>query len=124
MKNKIFIYLARRDKKGIKILTSFNHSNSYPPTKINDLKQLNLPENIYKSLYKEFSENKMLYELWMQSSDSFESLKKSLTKRGYSNLPLHKSILYTTRTSKEEKNINLKSTKTMLRKNSKDHRLI
>lgn len=121
-KNKVYLYLARRDKKGIKILTSFNHSDAYFPTKVTDLKQLNLSEDLYKSINKEVSENKMLYELWIQSSDSFENLKKSLYKRGYSNLPLQKSIIYTSKNKKE--NIKVKTIKTMLRKKSDDHRFM
>lgn len=120
--NKVYLYLARRDKKGIKILTSFKYSNSYLPTRVTDLKQLNLSEDLYKSIEKEVSDNKMLYELWIQSSDSFENFKKSLYKRGYSNLPLQKSIIYTSKNKKE--NIKVNTTKTMLRKKSDNHRFM
>jgi hypothetical protein len=116
-KNKVYIYLARRDKKGIKILTCFNNSNTYHPTRIHDLKQLKLPDNLYNSLNKEIVDNKMLYEPWIQSSDSFENLKKSLLKRGYSNLPFQKSVIYTIK--EKENNLKLKiNNKTMLRKKS------
>jgi hypothetical protein len=64
----------------------------------------------------------MLYELWIESSESFENLKKSLLKRGYSNLPLQKSIIYTTSSKKE--NVKVKQTKSMLRKNSDPHRFM
>jgi hypothetical protein len=120
MKNKVYIYLAKRDKKGIKILSCFSNLQKYHPVKINDLKQLNLPEQMYKSLNQQILENKMMYEPWIQSSESFNDFRQSLIKRGYSNVPLQQSVSYVIRDVKEKK-IDFKSKKnTMLRRNSKN----
>lgn len=88
MKNQVFIYLARRDKKGIKTLFNFLYKTKIYPTKINNIENLQFNNEIKNSLYVEVDRNKSLYELYVESANSFNDLKKSLRQRGYKNLPL------------------------------------
>jgi len=123
MSNKIYIYLARRDKRGIKILSCFKNSQSCFPTRISDLKQLNLSDKMFNSIEKEIKDNKMMYEPWIQSSSSFNEFRQSLIKRGYSNVPIQQSVAYVAK-EPEEKKINDKFTSnekdSMLRRRSKN----
>jgi hypothetical protein len=88
MKNQVFIYLARRDKKGIKTLFNFSYKTKIYPTKISNIENLQFNNEIKNSLYVEVDRNKSLYELYIESANSFNDLKKSLKQRGYKNLPL------------------------------------
>jgi hypothetical protein len=94
-KNNLYLYLARLDKKGIKTLCSFAYSNKVYPTRINDLKELNMRPEVSAKISKEANENRMQYELYAESASSFDELKKSLRERGYSNLPMQQFTGYT-----------------------------
>jgi len=88
MKNQVFIYLARRDKKGIKTLFNFPYKTKIYPTKVSNIENFQFNNEIKNSLYVEVDRNKSLYELYIESANSFNDLKKSLKQRGYKNLPL------------------------------------
>jgi len=88
MKNQVFIYLARRDKKGIKTLFNFPYKTKIYPTKVSNIENFQFNNEIKNSLYVEVDRNKSLYELYIESANSFNELKKSLKQRGYKNLPL------------------------------------
>ena len=90
MKNRLFIYLARRDKKGIKTIANFPYSEICFPTKINikNLEKLNLSDEIKNQIYIELQKNKLIYEIYVEAAESFVKLKESLIRRGFSNLPL------------------------------------
>ena len=60
-----------------------------PATRVNDIPALNLETTIQKNLENSVFVNRMLWELWMESANSFENLKQNLRKRGYSGLPIH-----------------------------------
>ena len=90
---KYYLYLAKRDKKGIKVLTTFP-GKEFPATKINDLSTLNLPEHLEKPIEKEIYDNRMLWEPWFEGAESYNDLVDSLKKRGYRNLPLHSGNKY------------------------------
>ena len=71
-KNKIFIYLARRDKRGVKVLLSFATKSKTYPIKIeniNKLIELGLSKDLIKKLNTELRENNMLNEMWIESSE-------------------------------------------------------
>ena len=87
MENEVFIYLARLDKKGIKAVSSFRHSAKVYPTKIDDVSSLGLSPDLAGRVSKEAYENRMHYELYLESAPSFEELKNALRSRGYANLP-------------------------------------
>lgn len=86
--NNLYIYLARLDKKGIKVLCGFTYGTRVYPTRINDVRQLNMHPEVSNKIEKEAHENRMQYELYAESAESFNELKKSLRARGYINLPM------------------------------------
>ena len=85
---KIYLYLARRDKKGIRVLSVISGNDYFPPTRVNNIEDLNLPSKMESIISKEILENKMLWELWIEGAENYDSLRKSLKKRRYKNLPL------------------------------------
>jgi hypothetical protein len=38
-------------------------------------------------------QNRMDYELWIETADNYRALKQSLIKRGYANLALHEPVM-------------------------------
>ena len=81
------MYLARRDKKGVKILNVF--WGDVPPTRVKDIKALNLPSHLERQVIKRVHKERMLWELWIDSAEDFTELRESLKRRGYKNLPTH-----------------------------------
>jgi hypothetical protein len=93
MAKRTYLYLARRDKKGIKILTVFPHAKDNAYTRIKDVKLLGLPNDFTATLEDVIHTDRMLWELFLECADSYGSLKEILQKRGYSNLPMHLTSL-------------------------------
>ena len=120
---KLYLYLAKRNKKGIKILTVLN-SEPCMPIRLTDVKKLKLSSDMESKISQEIHSNRLLWEAWIETADDFAGLKKSLTARGFSNLPLGFSCAYNLQREKikREKKIEapLKSQanapKTMLRR--------
>lgn len=117
MKNSLYIYLARLDKKGIKVLTAFEYAQKVYPTKINDIAELNLKTQILNLISKEAHENRMQYALYAESANTFNDLKISLKNRGYTNLPLQQFTGYVSSTHINEKAL-VTNSSTMLKKKS------
>ena len=124
--NKLYIYIANRNKDGIKILTTFNYSKNINPTKILDIDKIGLEPELENNIINYYHNYRMHWDLYVETSDSFKSLKQSLKNRGYYNLPLLPSNLFQEKfepvvNSIKEPNIVIKSNKieakTMLRKN-------
>lgn len=82
----LWLYLAKRDKKGIRIIAKFL-SRELEPIKLDNIKRLTMPESWEGKIFTYIEQNKIYWEPWLQTSDDFEELKKSLKKRGYSDIP-------------------------------------
>lgn len=82
----LWMYLARRDKKGVKIISKF-YSRDIDPIQVNDLKVFNLPSSWYGKIKSYIEENYIYWEPWIQTAETYEDLKDSLKMRGYSELP-------------------------------------
>lgn len=80
-----YMYLARRDKKGIKLIAKFR-SNKEVISRVGDIKLLNLPRKLEKEIENVVYENRMDWELWIATANSYIDLKKLLKKLGYSEL--------------------------------------
>lgn len=93
--NNLYIYLARLDKKGIKVIGGFIYDKKVYPTRVRDIGNLNMNPEISGRITKEAHDNRMHYELYMESATSFNELKDSLTRRGYTNLPMQQFTGYT-----------------------------
>lgn len=110
-KKKIFLYLAKRDKTGIKAIATF--TGDCPPVKIQNIKSLGLIPELEGKFENIIYEHRMLWEPWLEGALNYQTLKKTLRDRGYQNVPTHAAVkhIHVLPTTK-----NLSKTKTMLRK--------
>lgn len=133
MAEKLYLYLAKRDKTGFKLIATFPTNQSYPPTKVDDVAKLGLSENIVNEIKPIIYENRMRYDVWIQTAKDFKELKASLQYRGYKNLPIQMSPMYRQGTSirnksepKPKQDVNLRNLQpktTMLRRKSDQRRV-
>jgi hypothetical protein len=117
MASSLYVYLARLDKKGMKVISAFPFGQKVYATKVSDIEKLNLNPELSLKIAKEAYENRMMYELYLESADSFEDLKASLSKRGYSRLPVSQFTGFESPTYVNKHALVTKSS-TMLRRNS------
>lgn len=115
----IWIYLGRRDKSGIKILSQFR-GKKIMATRITNLFDLQLPTDYHEFIAKEIYDNRFLYEPWVESASNYAAFKQQLSNRGYYNLPVSNMPKFGNSTSNsfELSTKNLQQTTTMLRKSS------
>lgn len=90
---KIFLYLARRDKKGFRLLSMFT-GPACATSRLTNHKSLNLPLEIENKILTEIKDNRMMWEPWVESAESFTHLREALKSRGYSNLPIHPGVAH------------------------------
>ena len=83
---RIYLYLARRDKSGIKILAILQ--GTMKTGRVDDIDNLNLPVEIESVIKKCCYDNRMLWEPWIEPADNFSQLKNNLRSRGYSGIPM------------------------------------
>ena len=88
MENRLYFYLGRRDKKGLKILTILKGDQT-PPTRIDDVKKLQLPFNVQAELENLIYQHRFEWEPWIESAPTYTALTDKLAKRGFINLPIH-----------------------------------
>ena len=115
--NSLYLYLARRDKKGIKVVSGFGFKGKAYAARVEDISRLGLNPHMSATVAREAYENRMEYELFVESAESFDDLRISLQNRGYSNLPLQQFPGYVGPTS-INKNALVTTKSTMLRRNS------
>jgi len=82
----VWLYLARRDKAGIKLVSQFNGIKIIA-TRISNLNDINLPLDYRDAISSIIYQNRFLYEPWIESSEDFSVLRKNLKLRGYTNIP-------------------------------------
>ena len=92
----LWLYLAKRDKKGIQILAKLL-CREIDPVALSNIKMLALPPSWEGRISDTIEQNKIYWEPWVQTSDTFNDLKLNLKARGYSNIPVngHPMILVT-----------------------------
>lgn len=116
----LYLYLARRDKAGIRILARLKSTNRLP-TILDEtgLISLQLSPSWYKEISQIIYESRMLWEPWIQSVTTFEDFRNSLKKRGYTNIPVSSQPEFIVSTVETQiVNVSrLPQNKTMLRKN-------
>lgn len=90
-KNEMYIYLARRDRSSVRFIGGFPYESKVYPTRVRpeEVISLNMSPQTTSMVSKEANDNRMEYELYMETASSFEELKFSLSKRGYAHLPSH-----------------------------------
>lgn len=90
----LYLYLAKRDKSGIRILAKFK-SNKQLASRLNDLADLPLPNGWNEQINQIIFDSRMLWEPWIESADSFEELRLNLKIRKYSNIPTRSQLEFT-----------------------------
>ncbi len=83
----LYLYLARRDKSGVRLISTFT-GQQQAPVRVSDLKVLQLPANLYTQVAKIIADDRMMWEPWIESAPTYDALKTSLKRRGYSGLPV------------------------------------
>lgn len=89
----LWIYLARRDKTGVKMTSKFR-GKKIMPSRIENLEELRLPPDYADHIKKLIYENRMLYEPWIESANDYGTLVQNLKLRGYTNVPVSSKLLY------------------------------
>lgn len=90
---KVYLYLARRDKKGVKVMAILN-GPEIAAGRLADLKKLALPPAMEQQVEQQIYADRMLWEPWLESAESFADLKRKMKDRGYTSLPLCSSPLF------------------------------
>lgn len=85
---KLWVYLVRRDGKGVRILTIVS-SHEQSPSRLSDTSILQLSPYSKAELDRIISEDRMMWEPWIESADSYDLLKSNLKKRGLLKIPLN-----------------------------------
>jgi hypothetical protein len=85
----LYLYLARRDKKSVQILARFL-STPISTARIDEsnISLIGMPTTILPAVQQEIYDNRMLWQAWLETADSYESFRVRLTKSGYTNIPL------------------------------------
>jgi hypothetical protein len=79
----MYLYLGRRDRKGARVVMVLDGPETHP-VRITNLKSINLPDAVFNSVEKIVYDNRMYWEPWVESAESYEVLRQNLHKRGYS----------------------------------------
>ena len=82
---RVYLYLARRDKRGIQILAVLDGDQR--TGRVSDIKSLGLSPNMLAQVERQVYENRMMWELFVEGAADYISLRNSLYKRGYTGLP-------------------------------------
>ena len=90
---KHFLYLCKRDKKGVILLLTLNGSQ-IPKTFLSDFEILDLPENIKTKCENYYNSLRLTWQIIIESSNSFDEIKKRLHKNGYKNIQIDNSPLF------------------------------
>lgn len=90
----LYLYLARRDKTGVRILVKMQ-SREMLPVRIEDISTLNLPTGWEGQINQIIFDARMLWEPWVESADTYEELRASLKVRGYTNIPVNSQPEFT-----------------------------
>lgn len=83
----LYLYLARRDKSAIRILSIFR-GKEQAPTRLDSLAPLNLPNNFQVQLEQVIFNDRLLWEPWIESFESFDDFRNTLRRRAYLNIPI------------------------------------
>jgi hypothetical protein len=114
------IYIARRDKTGVKLLTQLR-GKKILASHLENVDDLRLPSDYKNFIKKSIYENRLLFEPWIESANDYLALRSQLKLRGYSNIPLSNIQEYGSITSAISPEIytkNINQIKVMVRKSS------
>jgi len=92
--SKLYLYLARRDKHGIKVVKVITTDQQSGAVRVADIKRLGLPDKMTQEIQVAVDSNKMDYELWAETASDFMSLRSSLIARGYRNIAMNEPVMH------------------------------
>lgn len=90
--SKIYLYIARRDKKGMRLVAVLDGPVT-SPVRLREVSLLNLPPHVEADVTRVIQENRMYWEPWLESAASYQDLKQAVRARGYTQVPVHSNIL-------------------------------
>lgn len=117
-KNKLYIYLAKLDRKGMEVIAAIPHRTKVYPTRVKDISSLGLNPEVANFIHSKAAAKRMTHEVFCESASSYEGLKDSLKERGYKNLPTHQFTGYSKPSSVNDSALVTKDS-TMLRRASR-----
>lgn len=82
---RLYIYLGKRDKMGIKMVSLVQGPKM--TARITDVKQLNLDPKWEQRLSRIMYDNRMDYELFVEHADDYHELRDKLKQKGFGNIP-------------------------------------
>jgi hypothetical protein len=74
---------------------SFEYDKKCFPSRITNLENSLLSNEIKRTIYNELNKDKYIYEVYAETASSFNELKESLMRRGYTDLPLQQFSIIT-----------------------------
>jgi hypothetical protein len=83
----VYIYLAKRDKSSVKILF-ICRGLPIIASRLEDVDALSLPAEISGELKQKIYDDRIYWEPWIQSADTFADFRAALKVRSYNNIPL------------------------------------
>lgn len=91
MARKLYLYMGRRDKQATKMMTVLECEDYevIPPVRVANIDFLNLPVITQSEIIKTLYENRLLWELWVETADTYTELRDKLKSRGYANVPIY-----------------------------------
>lgn len=113
---KAYLYLARRDKKGIKIVAILEHRNVLY-SRVKSVSDLFLHSTLERPIEKIFYEHRMQWEPWIETVDSYNELIRRLRSRGFTEIPVRSTPLVSKiHISNKVRGIGFEAPKTMIRR--------
>ena len=109
-----FLYLAKRDKKGI-ILLSYFEGQKVSKTFVKSISDIGLIEKDAQIIQEFYKKYHMDYQIVFESAEDFKSLKQKLLEKGFTNLPLTNQAKFNHLKIENPKNL-IKLQKIMLQK--------
>lgn len=100
-----YVYLSHRDKKGIKLLGTLDCPQQIYQ-KINNISDLNLSKDVEKDISNTVFENRMKWDLWIETAKDYVELENKLKNRGFRELPRYSTPAYNFTVSKVKYNTN------------------
>lgn len=95
------------------------HSQPYPAVKIEDISALGLSSLLEKQISNVAYQERMLWELYLESCQDYNELRKSLLNRGFKNVSACPAIMFMNKPHQEQIELEKKTEKGMLQKHSK-----
>lgn len=85
--NNLFVYIAKRDKQGIKLLWNTNIDKEVSPMRLENFNLLGFNNDFQLEIQKVIKKNKMNWDVWIETAANYQELRNSLISRGYKSVP-------------------------------------